>query len=119
MKFPFRLLLTTLLVMTIIYLMPGITAMTFLALLAAGVLIAFANTIPKRLFLKLKIPMNLMVFGFLILLLNIGITYLTSLFFPEFLISHFIAVLFFSIIVTGVTTVINSIVPSKYPDSRN
>lgn len=93
--------------------------MTFLALLAAGVLFAFANTIPKRLLLKLKIPMNLMVFGFIILLMNIALTYLTSLFFPEFKVSHFFVVLLFSIIVTGITTVINSIVPSKYPDSHS
>ncbi len=93
--------------------------MTFLALLAAGVMIAFANTIPKRLLLKLKIPMNLMVFGFLILVMNIAITYLASLFFPEFMISHFVAVLLFSMIITGITSVINSIVPSKYPDNHS
>lgn len=93
--------------------------MTFFALLAVGVLIAFANTIPKRLLLKLKIPMNLMVFGFLILVMNIAITYLTSLFFPEFMISHFVAVLLFSMIITGITSVINSIVPSEYPDTQS
>lgn len=119
MKFPFRLLLTILAVMIAIYILPGITAQTFWAWLAMGVLIAFVNTIPKRLLLKMKIPMNLMVFGFLIFLTNIIVIYSASLLLPNFTVTHFIAALLFSIIITSVTSVMNSIVPSKETESSN
>ena len=119
MKFPFRLLISTLAAMFAIYILPGMTALTFLSWLAVGVLIAFANTLPKRLLLKMKIPMNLMVFGFMILLTNIIVIYLASYLLPFFTVTNFIAVFLFSIIITGITAVLNSVVPSEKPDSIN
>lgn len=113
MKFPFRLLTTILATMLAIYVLPGITARTYMAWLGAGVLIALANTIPKRLLLKLKVPMNLMIFGFMIFLMNIIVTYSASFLLPNFSVTHFIAAIFFSIIITGITTVMNSIIPSN------
>ena len=118
MKFPIRLILTTLAVMTAIYILPGITAASFLAWLGTSVLISFANTVPKRMLLKLKIPMNLIVFGFLMLGLNIALTYLAAAIFPEFTASKFYVVLVFSIIVTSITSVMNSIIPSDKADNQ-
>ena len=119
MKFPFRLLLTILAVMIAIYILPGITAQTFWAWLSIGVLVAFANTLPKRLLLKMKIPMNLMVFGFMIFLTNIILIYFASFVLPNFSVNHFIAAILFSIIITGITAVMNSVVPSKEAESSN
>jgi len=118
MKFPIRLLLTTVAVMTTIYILPGITAASFLSWFSTSVLIAFCNTVPKRLLLKLKIPMNLIFFGILMLALNIILTYLAAGVFPEFTASKFYQVLVFSIIVTSITSVMNSIIPSDKADNQ-
>ena len=115
MKFPFRLLTTILAAMLAIYVLPGITARTYMAWLGAGVLIALVNTIPKRLLLKL----NLMIFGFMIFLMNIIVTYSASFLLPNFSVTHFIAAVFFSIIITGITTVMNSIIPSGQVEESN
>ena len=119
MKFPFRLIITILAAMIAIYILPGITALTFWAWLAIGVLVAFANTLPKRLLLKMKIPMNLMVFGFTIFLMNIILVYFASFILPNFSVKHFISAFLFSIIITGFTAVMNSVVPSKEVESSN
>lgn len=118
MKFPFRLLITTLAVMTTIYILPGITAKTLFALAAVSILIALVNTVPKRLLLKLKIPMNLMVFGFLVLVINIVITYLASEILPGFSVNHFYQVIIFCIVVTGLTAVMNSFVAERNPEGN-
>ena len=105
--------------MLAIYILPGITASTFWGWLAVGVLVAFANTLPKRVLLKMKVPMNLKVFGFMIFLMNIIVTYSASFLLPNFSVTHFIAAVFFSIIITGITTVMNSIIPSGQVEESN
>lgn len=100
-----------------IYVLPGITALTFWAWLTIGILVAFTNTLPKRLLLKMKIPMNLMVFGFMIFLMNIILIYFASFFLPGFSVNHFISAFIFSIIITGITAVMNSVVPSEEAES--
>ena len=119
MKFPFRLLITILAAMFAIYILPGLTALTFWSWLTIGILVAFANTLPKRLLLKMKIPMNLMVFGFMIFSMNIILIYFASFILPDFRVNHFIAAFIFSIIITGFTAVMNSVVPSKEAESSN
>ena len=107
MKFPFRLLLTTASVLIAIYVLPGIWADDFLARISAALAIAFANTVPKRVLLKLKVPMNMMVFGLIILTLNILTTYLAAFIIPGFHTGKAYYVIFFSIILTGITSVMN------------
>ena len=119
MKFPFRLLIIILAAMLAIYILPGITASTFWGWLAVGVLVAFANTLPKRLLLKMKVPMNLMVFGFMIFLMNIVVIYFASFLLPNFAVTHFVAAFIFSFIITGISTVMNSVVPSEKVESSN
>jgi putative membrane protein len=119
MKFPFRLLLTTASVLIAIYVLPGIWADDFLPRISAALAIAFANTVPKRVLLKLKVPMNMMVFGLIILTLNILTTYLAAYIIPGFHTGKVYYVIFFSIILTGITSVMNSIIPSEKIDEKH
>ncbi len=105
--------------MLAIYLLPGLTAQTFWGWLAVGVLVAFANTLPKRVLLKMKVPMNLMVFGFMIFLMNIVVIYLASLLLPNFTVTNFIAAFIFSFIITGISAVMNSVVSSEKAESSS
>lgn len=119
MKFPFRLLLTAASVLIAIYVLPGIWGHDFLARISAALVISFANTVPKRLLLKLKMPMNMMVFGLIILTLNISTTFLAAYIIPGFHIGKVYYVIVFSIILTGFTSVMNSIIPSEKIDEKH
>lgn len=63
--------------------------------------------------------MNMMVFGLIILTLNILTTYLAAFIIPGFHTGKAYYVIFFSIILTGITSVMNSIIPSEKIDEKH
>lgn len=112
MKFPVRLLLTTISVIVTAFILPGISSETFLAALAAAVALALLITSTKRIFLSLKIPMNMIFFGFILFTLITLLTLLISELIPGFSVNSVWHAIIFSIILTGITSVINSSVAS-------
>lgn len=61
----------------------------------------------------------MMVFGLIILTLNILTTYLTAYIIPGFHTGKLHYVFFFSIVLTGITSVMNSIIPSEKIEEKH
>ncbi len=112
MRFHIRLLITAATALLMMFILPGFHPVNFMCALGASLLLSLLITGTKRFFLKLRIPMNLIFFGFFHFVLILSSTLIIAAVYPGFFLSSFWYALLFTIIMTGITSVINSsIVP--------
>lgn len=112
MRFPLRMLLSTLAVMATSYILPGVRLDSFMAALATALLIGLLNTILKPLLILFTIPVTLLTFGLFLLVINASIIMMTSNLLRGFHVNGFWNALLFSIILSGITAVLESMVAS-------
>lgn len=113
MIFPLRLLFTSIVILISVYLVPGLHIDSLLTALGASITVALAITLLKPFFIMVHINISLMMYGFIMLLSCIFMVYFASLLYNGFVINHFLAVVGLGIIITGVSVVMNSMVPSE------
>ena len=109
MKFLINLVVSALAVIVTSLLLPGVHIDgPFTALLVAAVL-AFLNSILKPVLVLLTIPITIFTLGFFLLVINGIIILIASHIVPGCTVSGFGSALFFSIVLTLVTYVLNSL----------
>lgn len=114
MRFPLRMLVSTIAVMVTSYLLPGVSLDSFLTALATALLIGLLNTIVKPLLILFTIPVTLITFGLFLLVINASIIMMASNLLRGFHVEGFWYALLFSIIMSVLTTVLESMISSDY-----
>ncbi len=112
MRFLIRMLISTIAIMVTSYLLPGVTLDSFAAALATALLIALLNTLVKPVLIILTIPVTLITFGLFLLVINASIIMMASNLLKGFHVDGFWYALFFSVILSVITTVMESMVSS-------
>lgn len=114
MVFPIRLLFTSIVILISVYLIPGLRTDSLLTAVGASVTIALIITLVKPFFhIILHQKISLKMYGFIMLISCILMIYITSVLFKGFVINHFVAALGLGIVITGLTVVMNSMIPSE------
>jgi putative membrane protein len=112
MRFPVRMFISTLAVMVTSYLLPGVMLDSFLTALVTALLIALLNTVLKPLLILFTIPLTIVTFGLFLLVINASIIMMASHLLRGFHVNGFWYALLFSIILSGITAVMESLVSS-------
>ena len=114
MIFPLRLLFTSIVILISVYLIPGLYTDNLLTALGASVIIALVITLVKPFFLIIiHQKISLKMYGFTMLVSCVFMIYLTSILFKGFVINHFFAAFGLGVIVTGLSVVMTSMIPSE------
>lgn len=111
MKFLIQLVISTLAVLIASYLLPGVSIEDnsfFTALIVAAVL-AFLNTVVKPIMIILTIPVTIISFGLFLLVINALIILLAAKLVEGFHVDGFWWALLFSLILSIVTSILESI----------
>jgi len=104
--------ISTIAIMVTSYLLPGVSLDSFTEALATALLIALLNTLVKPVLIILTIPVTLITFGLFLLVINASIIMMASNLLNGFHVLGFWHALLFSIILSGITTVMESMVSS-------
>lgn len=112
MRFLIRMIISTIAIMVTSYLLPGVRLDSFSAALTTALLIALLNTLVKPVLIILTIPVTLITFGLFLLVINASIIMMASNLLNGFHVQGFWYALLFSIILSGITTVMESMVSS-------
>lgn len=105
-----RLLISAVAVLIASYIIPGVTVTSFGTALIVAIVLGLLNAIVKPILVILTIPITILTLGLFYLVINVLMVYLAASLVSGFAVSGFIAALLFSILVTIVTWVIDSIV---------
>ncbi|MFH1119535.1 MAG: phage holin family protein [Bacteroidota bacterium] len=114
MRFPLRMLISTIAVMVTAYVLPGITLDSFLTAFATALLIGLLNTIIKPVLIIISIQVTLITFGLFLLVINSSVILIASGMLRGFHVNGLWNALFFSIILSGLTVVMESMISSDY-----
>lgn len=98
-------LISTLVLIAVAYLLPGIHIDNFLAALAAAIVLGVVNAILKPLLLILTLPINIVTLGLFTLVINAVLLMFTSLIVPGFRIDNF----WWAIVLGLALSVVNSL----------
>jgi putative membrane protein len=109
MKFIAQLVISTLAVIITSFILPGVHIDSALTGILVAAVLAVLNTVLKPVLIILTIPITLFTLGLFLLIINAGIILLASEIVPGFYVSGFWTALFFSIILSFVTSVFNMI----------
>lgn len=105
-----RILISAVAVYIASYVIPGITVSGFGAALIVAIVLGLLNAFLKPILVILTIPITIITLGLFYLVINVIMVYLAASLVDGFAVSGFIAALLFSILVSIVTWVIDSIV---------
>jgi putative membrane protein len=112
MNFIIKLLLSALAVMLVAYLLPGVTVESFWTALIVAALLALLNVTLKPILIVLTIPVTILTLGLFLLVINALIILLADALISGFMVSNFWWALAFSLILSIVTSLFESIVGS-------
>jgi putative membrane protein len=112
MNFLIKLLLSALAVMLVGYVLPGITVENFWVALIVAALLALLNVTLKPLLVVLTIPVTILTLGLFLLVINALIILLADALISGFMVSNFWWALAFSLILSIVTSIFESLVGS-------
>ncbi len=107
-----KIALSTMAVLVTSYILPGVTIDSFLTALATALLIALLNTLVKPLLIIFTIPVTILTFGLFLLVINASIIMMASGLLSGFHVDGFWYALLFSIILSIITAVLESMVSS-------
>jgi putative membrane protein len=111
MKFIIQLIISTLAVLISSYLLPGVSIEnnSFLTALVVASVLAFLNTVVKPIMVLFTIPVTIFTFGFFLLVINAFMILLAAKLVEGFKVDGFWSALFFSLILSLVTSILESI----------
>lgn len=111
MKFIIKLCISSLAVMVTAYLMPGVTIRddSFLTAVIVAAVLAFLNSIVKPVMVILTIPVTVYTLGLFLVVINAVIILLASRIVDGFEVSGFWSALFFSLVLSLVTSVFEAV----------
>jgi len=107
MQFLSKIFLSTIAVGATSWLLPGVRVQDFLAAFFVALSLAFLNAIVKPLLIILTIPFTIVTFGLFLLVINAFIIYLADKLVSGFEVDGFGWALFFSIILSIVTSILS------------
>ncbi|MBV2246481.1 MAG: phage holin family protein [Lentimicrobium sp.] len=114
MIFPLRLLFTSLIILISVYLIPGLYTDNLLTALGTSAVIAMVITLVKPFFLIIiHQKISLKIYGFTMLVACVFTVYLASIIFEGFVVNHFFAAFGLGVVVTGLSVVMTSMIPSE------
>ena len=111
MKFILQLIVSTLAVLITSYLLPGVSieGNSFFTALVVAAVLAFLNGVVKPIMIVLTIPVTVFTFGFFLLVINALMILLAAKLVDGFIVNGFWWALLFSLILSIVTSVLESI----------
>jgi putative membrane protein len=118
-NFFFRLLITAFSVIIVAYLVPGVHVSGFSAAFMVALVLSFLNAFLKPVLLILTIPITLFSFGLFLFVLNAIIVQIADYILDKFAIDNFLYALLFSIILSIVNTILESIFGPKSKAKEN
>jgi putative membrane protein len=119
MKFIVQIIISTLAVLVSAYIIPGIEVTSFFTAVVVAAVMAFLNTFLKPILIFFTIPFTLVTLGLFLLVINAAIVILTSKLIDGFLVSGFWSALFFSIVLSIVTSIFNKMAKKEDENSEN
>lgn len=99
-----KLFLTTILVIFLSYILPGVEVYSFWSALGVAILLAFLNTFLKPLLIIITIPFTVITLGLFLLVINAGIILLVDVIIDGFQVQGFWWALLFSLILSFITS---------------
>ena len=105
MNFILKILISSLAVMVSAWLMPGVSVDDYFTGIAVALILSFLNAVLKPLMIVLTLPVTVITLGGFLLVINAIIILITNSFLDGFQVSGFWAALFFSLILSFVTSV--------------
>jgi len=109
MKFLTQLVVSALAVIVSSLLLPGVHLEGALTAIIVAAVLAFMNSIVKPVLVLLTLPITLFTLGFFLLVINALLILLTAHLVPGFTVSGFWSALLFSLVLTLVTSIFNSL----------
>lgn len=110
MKFISQILISALAVMFVQWLLPGVNVDGFMAGIIVALALTFFNALVKPILIFLTLPATIITLGLFLLVINAVIILLADWLVSGFSVSGFWSALFFSIILSFVTSIFNSLV---------
>lgn len=108
-----RWLVATIAVMLTSYLLPGVVLTGFFAALIVALVLGIINAVIKPLLVILTLPINILTLGLFTLVINALLIMLASAVVDGFSVAGFMTALWFSIILSIISFLLNKLVPSK------
>jgi putative membrane protein len=108
MKFLVQLIVSAIAVIVTSLFIPGVHIDSPVTAIIVAAVLAFLNSIVKPLLVLLTIPITIFTLGFFLLIINAIIILIAARIVPGFTVSGFWAALFFSIVLTLITSLFNS-----------
>jgi putative membrane protein len=109
MGFILKLLLSAVAVYIADYLIDGVTINSLTTTLIVAIVLGLLNAIVKPLLVILTIPVTILTLGLFLLVINVIIVYIAAALVPGFAVTGFISALLFSIVVSLVTWLLDTI----------
>ncbi len=109
MKFIIQILISAFAVMAVQWLLPGVSVDGFLTGIFVALALAFFNALVKPILIFLTLPATIVTLGLFLLVINAVIILLADWLVADFHVNGFWAALFFSIILSFVTSIFNGI----------
>lgn len=116
MNFITRLVTTTLAVIIVTYLLPGVTVDNALTAIIVAAVLALLNAVVKPVLILLTFPITIVTLGLFLLVINALMVMLASYIIPGFQVRGFGWALVFSIILSLVTGIFNALAK---PEKKN
>jgi putative membrane protein len=109
MGFILKLLLSAVAVYIADYLIDGVSISSLTTTLIVAIVLGLLNAIVKPILVILTIPVTILTLGLFLLVINVIIVYIAAALVPGFAVDGFISALLFSIVVSLVTWLLDSI----------
>lgn len=109
MNFLIKLIISTLAVMMVSYILPGVHVQSFGIALMVAFVLAFLNALIKPILVLFTLPITLITLGLFLLVINAIIIIITDRLIDGFEVSSFGIALLFSLILSIVTSVMESL----------
>ena len=116
MNFLMRLLITALAAMVTAYLLPGVRIKDFVTALVLALVLAVLNLLVKPVLILLTLPVTIVTLGLFLLVINALIILIASNLVSGFKVDGFIWALLFSLVLSIVTGIMNSLAGTSADD---
>ena len=119
MKFLFKILVSSIAVVLAAYILKGVTVDKFTTAILVAIVLSFLNSFIKPILVVLTIPVTLFTFGLFLLVINALMIIITSKFIDGFKVDGFWWALLFSIILSVITSALESFTKTRNIEQNN
>ncbi|TPN86002.1 phage holin family protein [Aquimarina algicola] len=110
MKFLLKLILSTIAVLLLAEILPGVTVNNYLSAFVVALVIAVLNSIVKPILVVLTLPVTIITLGLFLLVINASIILLADYFIAGFNVSGWLWALIFSILLSIFESILHSFI---------